>query len=138
MDEKFVLDTIQEMDFSHSEYVQANDENESQKCLDDIFGLQIPGRVITVGQIVDRYQYEVTAQARDEYDQMLGMIGLRYFEQEKEFFVASASSALRKQMERISKFSDYKNILKRHDNYKGSKKCRVGGMPTNGIVVSMK
>jgi putative DNA primase/helicase len=137
MDEKFVLDTINEMDFSHSEYVQANDENESQKCLDDIFGLQIPGRVITVGQIVDRYQYEVTAQARDEYDQMLGIIGLRYFEQEKEIFIASSSSSLRKQMERISKFSDYKNILKRHDNYKGSKKCRVGGMPTNGIVVSV-
>lgn len=137
MDESFVLKTIEEMNFAESEYVVSNNENESEKCLEDIFGLQIPGRPLTVGQITERYPYETNVSLVDEYDQMLGILGLRYMGQEKQFFISASNSVLRKQMERISKFSDYKNILKRHDKFVEVKKCRVGGMPINGILISM-
>lgn len=137
MDEAFVLKTINEIDFQHSEYVKANKENESEKCLDDIYGLQIPGRVITVGQIIERYRYEQHQGAKDEYDQMLGLFGIRYLEDEASLFISSSHSTLKKQIERFSKFSDYKNILKRHENFVEYKKIRVAGSPKNGMVFSV-
>lgn len=135
MDESFVLSTIKELDFEKSAYAEANEINDSEKCLDDILGLQIPGRVITVGQIIERYPYETVAQTRDEYDQLLGIVGIRYLEQEKSIFIASRSSSLKKQMERISDFSDYSNVLRRHDNFIESGSVRVAGSPKKGIKI---
>jgi len=133
--ESFVISTIKELDFEKSVYAEANDVNDSEKCLDDIFGLQIPGRVITVGQIIERYEYEKTVLAKDEFDQLLGLIGLRYIEEDKQIFVASRSSVLKKQMERISEFSDYSNILKRHDNFITAKSMRISGLAKKGILI---
>jgi len=135
MDEKFVINTINELDFEKSAYAEANEVNDSEKCLDDILGLQIPGKTITVGQIVERYPHEKTVFAKDEYDQILGIIGLRYIEDEKALFIAARSSALRKQMERVSDFSDYANVLKRHDNFIDNKLLRVSGAPKKGILI---
>jgi len=135
MDEQFVLNTIKELDFEHSVYAEANEINDSEKCLDDIFGLQIPGRAITVGQMVSRYPYETNGAAKDEYDNMLGLIGLKYLEQEKSIFVSARSSALKNQMERFSDFSDYSNVLKRHDNFIENRRLRVDGSQRKGLII---
>lgn len=135
MDEQFVTDTIKEMDFEHSDYATANDENDSDKCFQDLLDLQIPGRVVSVGQILEKYQH-ANQLTRDDFDQMLGLIGLRYLLDEQKIFVVSNSSPLKNAMERFSGFSDYKNILKRHDSYCGSKGIRVAGKQVRGFTLS--
>lgn len=138
MDEKFVEDTIREMQFEQSEYVRANKENDSERCLFDILEIQIPGRSISVGQILEKYPYITNINSKDEYDQMLGLVGVRYFEKEKDLFIASGSSSLRNQMQKMSKFSDYKSVLKRHEKFKEFKACRVAGRVINGAVISFE
>lgn len=138
MDVSFVTDTIAEMNFENSEYAKDNDENDSEKCLQDIMELQIPGRSISVGQIIEKYAQNSHVLLKEEFEQMLGLIGLRYFEKEKELFIVSSSSSLKKQMERFSTYSDYKNILKRHERFKCSKTARVAGKQTRGLLIGLE
>lgn len=135
MSEQFVLDTIKEMNFEQSEYVKSNDELEHDQCLEDIFSIQIPGKSLTVGQIIERFPYEQNIFAKNESNQLLGLLGIRYLDEFKEIFIPAASSTLRKHLQRNSKFSDYKNILRRHPQFKETRKVRVSGSPRNGLIL---
>jgi len=137
MPESFVINTIKEIDFEHSDYAMANEDNDSDACLNDVLELQIPARPISVGQILEKYLVEHNNFVKDDFDQMLGLIGLRFYQKSKDLFVSSNSSALKRRMEASSKYSDYLNILKRHKNYSGAKTCRVAGKPCKGILVNI-
>lgn len=130
--EEFIVRTIQELNFETSDYVQTNVENDSDKCLDHIFEIQIPGQSITVGQIYDKYIFANQA-AQDEYDRLLGLFGLKIDAREREIFIPSNSGNLKNALQRNSSYSDYINILKRHKDYKGPCSKRVNGTMKRGI-----
>jgi phage/plasmid primase-like uncharacterized protein len=137
MDETFVVNTIRELNFETSEYAQANEVNDSEKCFEDLLGLQIPGQSITVGQILEKIPYETNGAVIDGFNHQLGLFGLRYMDFEKALFIPGRSSVLKKAIEKISDYSDYGNTLKRHSRYVETKPVRVAGSLRKGHLISL-
>lgn len=135
--ESFVHETIALMNFKTSNYAEQNEEDESDKCLEDILDIQIPGKSIKVAQIIEKYQYEMNQALKDEYDQMLGLIGMRYMEAERRLFIEGTSSLVRRELKKFSRFTDYKNVLARHESFVEYDRIRVAGKPRRGFTVSV-
>jgi putative DNA primase/helicase len=90
------------------EYMEANQESDCDNCYGEIMQIQINKDCITVRHAIDRiesYTQELPDLVRD-----LGTHGIRYYKKEKEIFIAVKSTAL---SNKLKKFPDYKNILKR-------------------------
>ena len=138
--ESFILNTIDQLDFKNSDYAKANQETDSEKCFQDILELVIPGPNKNVGQLVDEIKSAISENKNQfiigDNQKALGLVGVRYFENEGTLFIAGSSSSLKNKMERFSRFTDYKNVLKRHPDFKGMKKVRVSGKSMNGLVLS--
>jgi len=122
--------------FEESEYAKANEIDDSEKCFEDILSLTIPGRNVSIGQILERMPYEINGRVLDEYNQLLGLHGIRYKQQEKQVFIPSNSSALQKQLERFSTYSDYTSTLRRHKSFVKRERLRVSGVSKRGMLLN--
>lgn len=132
--EDFIIETIRELNFEQSEYVKANEDNDSDKCLGHIFELQIFGHSMTIGQIFEGYGFATPAK-REDYDRLLGLFGIRIDHAANEFFIPVNSGPLKNALEKNSTYSDYVNILKRHKNFKDNGIKKVNGLPARGIIL---
>lgn len=137
MDESFVIRTIEEMNFEQSDYAQANEESDEESCVEAILSLKVRGENMTVGQLIEKYRITTQPPTREYFDELLGIFGIRYCDQENNIFVSSNSGALKRELENITNFSDYSNILKRHDGFIETKKMRVSGKSVRGVLLSL-
>lgn len=132
--EDFITETIQALNFEQSDYVKANEDNDSDKCLGHIFELQAFGAMMTVGQIFESYLAAQPAK-RDDYDRLLGLYGIKMDIQNQEFFIPVNSGPLKNALEKNSTYSDYVNILKRHKRFKRTESKKINGLTARGIIL---
>ena len=137
--ESFILNKINELNFTESEYSKANEVDDPEQCLQDIMELRISGTTYSVGVLVDKISNEQNIMTQKELNNTLGLIGLNVTE-DGELFIPAYSSMLKSELGKISKFSDYRNILKRHEKYldKGRYNQRwINGKNARGIYIRL-
>lgn len=133
--ESFIMSTIKEMNFGESDYVEDNKENDSDKCLSDIYSIQIPGKTMNIGQVFEKYHNESISFNIHEYDQMLGLFGIKFFRgsENSEIFLPLNSVKIKGELQRSGSFSDYKKVLMRHGNFRKKKSAWVAGRTVKGF-----
>lgn len=130
---------LNELNFKNSDYVTSNATTDSERCFDSIFDLQIPGRSITVGQCIEKIKYANTHLVKEENQDTLALLGLRFDENEGGLFISLSSNQLKSTLEKFQ-FSDYVRILRRHPNLIMADKSdvfnrRINGNQRKGIII---
>lgn len=136
MPESFITETLRNLNFEQSNYVKANEESDSEQCLNHILGIQIPGRSITIGQCLEQFFYASNQTMKDEQEMLLGLFAIKFDPIKGELFIPSSSGILKNQMEKISSYSDYANILRRHKKFAYNGNVRVSGSVKKGIYLN--
>jgi len=132
--QEFIGQTINDLNLLESDYIKSNEENDSEKCYGHIMDIQVPGKQLTIGQILEIYSSLNTLQKAD-YNTMLGLFGIRYLEKENQIFIPVSSGLLKNSLERISPYSDYSNVLKRHEKFVETKQIKMAGKNARGLIL---
>lgn len=132
-------ETIEELlnmiNFKESDYVEANLESDSEKCLSTIMQLSPDNTAISFSQIIDFAQNNVFD--GNVYDKLMAFNGLRYIASNNQLFLSSNNIHLTNKLKTISSYSDYTGLLKRHPGFLKYSNCRIGGVNQKGVYVQL-
>lgn len=101
---------VAEFELLKSDYITANEANDAEDCYDALMTMKVDNMNNSVYQCCHEIQYATGAIVSDQWEKILGAMGMRYYPAKKELLIASQSSEIRK---RIPGFRDYSSIFKR-------------------------
>jgi phage/plasmid primase-like uncharacterized protein len=104
---------VKEFELLKSEYVQANETNDAQDCYDSLMSMKVDNMNNSVFQCINEIHYAASSQVSDQWEKILGAMGMRYYPAKKELLVANKSFEIQK---RLPDFRDYASIFRRDKN----------------------
>ena len=101
---------VREFDLLKSEYIESNEMNDAQECYDAIMTMKVDNMNNSVFQCINEIQHAASGIVADQWEKILGAMGMRYYPAKKELLIANKSAEIQK---RLPAFSDYASILRR-------------------------
>ena len=134
INEKFISQALQDLDFANSDYAEVNKETDSEKCLNELLGTLVDQRQQTVQQVINNIRHETDPQANRGRINDLAIYGLKYYEETNRLFVALSNRHLKNKM---IDYPAYANLLKRYSGFQKKANWRIDGRQTKGIVIQL-
>ena len=139
--ETIEMDTIDQLiemiNFKGSDYVETNSESDAEKCLDIIMQLSPDNGSMSVSQIIELMRLNPNPANFDLNNRALAFNGIKFQYQTNELFFMINNVHLRDKLRKVSNYSDYISLLKRHPKYTGYKNNWINGETKKGVFVKL-
>ena len=136
--ESDTIDALIEMiDFKGSDYVEANAESDAEKCLAIIMQLSPDGGPTSIGQILDIIRMNPIPANLEVHDRLLAFNGVKFNYQANEIFFAVNNIHLKDKLRKMSNYSDYIGLLKRHPGFSSYKNNWINGESKKGVYIRL-
>ena len=77
---------VQEFELLKSEYVMANETNDAEECYDALMTMKVDNMNNSVYQCIHEIQYAASSVVSDQWEKILGAMGMRYYPAKKRAF----------------------------------------------------
>jgi len=134
-------DTIDELikmiDFKGSDYVEANAESDAEKCLSIIMQLSPDNSSMSVSQIIELMRMNPNPANFELHNRTLAFNGIRFDYKNNELFFVAGNVHLKDKLRKVSNYSDYIGLLKRHNKFSGYKNNWISGETRKGVHIRL-
>ena len=137
MEDETIEELLKMINFQNSDYVENNLETDSEKCLDTIMQLSPDNTSMSVAQIIQIIRQSPANSKFEINGKVLEFNGIKYTQSTNELFLASGNVHLRDKLSKVSNYSDYISLLKRHPSFVGYKNGWVNGVSKKGVLLNL-
>lgn len=129
---------VEMINFKNSDYVEVNSESDAEKCYSTIMQLSPDGTPVSISQIIDLMRSNTNSMNFDLYNRLLMFNGMKYDLVTGELWFAFGNVHLRDKLKKVSQYSDYIGILKRHPKFVDYRQFWLNGEVKKGVCLKLE
>ena len=106
-----VTGLIERFSLLKSDYTEESNVDDGEQCYDALMNMKVDNFNNSVFKCLNEIKYAASTAMQDQWENLLGAMGMRFYADKCELFIAKKSFELRK---RLPDHRDYSNLLKRN------------------------